>query len=126
MRYVCCCILTTIALCSQCYAQDAGSQVQDMLRARDKLERLLDQKPEQDKRTDSVTVIKDSAMAVLIAEPLLFDIYGREKVLHQRPYKVFLLDGYWCVMGSGPQTSRKKHRPFLMLIDARNGQVLGY
>ncbi len=47
-------------------------------------------------------LIKDSLTAIQIAEPMLFEIYGKEKIISERPYSAKLIDSYWVISGTLP------------------------
>jgi hypothetical protein len=67
-------------------------------------------------------LIKDSSTAINVAEPILFSIYGRENIESEKPYETYLIDNYWVIAGTLPEDS--KGGTFLIIIDARNSQVL--
>lgn len=47
-------------------------------------------------------LIKNKEMLISIVEPILFEIYGKENIISERPYEVFLFDDYWLMMGTLP------------------------
>ncbi len=47
--------------------------------------------------------IHDREAATRLAEPLLFKIFGEEKIKDQRPYELYNIDGYWIMMGTLPE-----------------------
>jgi hypothetical protein len=49
------------------------------------------------------TMIKTSLAAIAIAEPTLFELYGKQQILAERPYEVYLIDGYWYLSGTIPK-----------------------
>jgi len=49
------------------------------------------------------TLIKDKEMAIAIAEPILFKIYGKPNIIEQRPYESYLINGYWYISGTLPK-----------------------
>ena len=49
------------------------------------------------------TLITDKETAIAMAEPLLFKIYGKEKIESERPYEIYLIDGYWYISGTLPK-----------------------
>ena len=67
-------------------------------------------------------IIKDSLMALNLAEPILFDIYGKNNITQQRPYEIYLIDNYWVISG----TLRKdwKGGTFLIIIDGRDCRII--
>ena len=74
---------------------------------------------------DNKTVmIKDSAQAVNIAEPILFNVYGKKEILNQRPYIALLVDHYWVVMGKQDRGSSTGKGQFVFIIDEMNGNII--
>lgn len=45
-------------------------------------------------------LVKTEQSAIRIAEPILFDIYGKERILSERPYGVHKIHNYWYIAGS--------------------------
>ena len=68
------------------------------------------------------TLIKSTSTAIAIAEPLLFDIFGKEMILQEKPYEIYLLDGYWYIAGTIPKGS--KGGGFEMIFSARDGKII--
>jgi hypothetical protein len=59
--------------------------------------------PDQQSGRGTDTLIRDSATAISIAEPVLFKVYGKEQILGEKPYKVQRIDGYWHISGTLPE-----------------------
>ena len=57
-----------------------------------------------------------------MTEPLLFDIFGKDQILSERPYEVYLIDGYWYLAGTIPKGS--KGGGFEVVISAKDGQII--
>ena len=68
------------------------------------------------------TLIKSTSTAIAIAEPLLFDIFGKKQILEERPYEVYLIDGYWYLSGTIPKDS--KGGAFEMIFSAKDGKII--
>lgn len=68
------------------------------------------------------SLIKDSATAVAIAEPILFNTYGKEQILSERPYEVYLIDSLWYLMGTIPEGH--KGGGFEIIINSRDARVM--
>jgi hypothetical protein len=49
------------------------------------------------------TLIKTPATAIAMAEPILFDVFGKEQIVSEKPYEVYLIDGYWYLAGTIPK-----------------------
>jgi hypothetical protein len=73
-----------------------------------------------------IIILPDAKTAVDVAEPILFNLYGRKKILRERPYKVTLISKYWVVIGTFnsiiPDT---KGGTFGIVLNSYNGSVVG-
>ena len=67
-------------------------------------------------------IIKNEEIAINVVEPILFDMYGEENILDQRPYKVSKVKDYWLIEGSLPKGSLGG--TFLIIVDARNAEII--
>lgn len=67
-------------------------------------------------------VITTSEAAIKVAEPILFEVYGKEEVLDERPYKVYKADDYWLIEGSLPKLY--DGGAFEIILDARDARVM--
>ena len=68
------------------------------------------------------TLITDKETAIAMAEPLLFKIYGKEKIESERPYEIYRIDGYWYISGTIPKGF--KGGTFIIIINSINGEVI--
>jgi hypothetical protein len=68
------------------------------------------------------TLITDKETAIAMAEPLLFKIYGKEEIKSERPYEIYLIDGYWYISGTLPKGY--KGGTFIIIINSINGEVI--
>jgi hypothetical protein len=71
--------------------------------------------------TEKQNILKDKNLAIKVAEPILFSIYGEQKIKNERPYNIFLKENFWIITGTLHTT---KGGTFLIIIDARNSKVL--
>lgn len=71
---------------------------------------------------NNTIIIKDSTTAVNIVEPILFGIYGKDKIVDQRPYESYFIDNYWIIRGTLPKDSFGG--TFLIILDSRTCQVM--
>lgn len=69
------------------------------------------------------TLIKTPSTAIATAEPILFNAFGKERILNEKPYEVYLLDGYWYIGGTVPK-KYNKGGAFEMIFNARNGKII--
>ena len=82
-------------------------------------------KCKQDKSSKQIlvdTLIKTQETAIKVAETLLFEIYGEQNIVKQRPYEVYNLEGYWIIKGTLPKGSLGG--TFLIITNSTNGQVI--
>jgi hypothetical protein len=70
----------------------------------------------------SDTLVKTKKQAVAIAEPILFKIYGRKNITQQRPYEIYLIDGYWFISGTLPKNWIGG--TFEIILKSEKGQVI--
>lgn len=68
------------------------------------------------------TLIRNSSTAISIAEPLLFNVFGKDQILSEKPYEVHLIDGYWYISGTIPKGS--KGGGFEIIFSAKNAEII--
>lgn len=68
------------------------------------------------------TLINSKETAVAVTEPILFKFYGKDNIISERPYELYLLDGYWFITGTLPKG--QDGGVFEIILNARNGQVI--
>jgi len=90
--------------------------------AEDKLELALLLDKENNLLESYGLIVSDSLMAIKIAEPILFKIYGEKNIVFQKPYKSYLINNYWVILGSLPKNFLGG--TFSIIIDARNARIL--
>jgi hypothetical protein len=67
-------------------------------------------------------VITNKKTAITVAETILFDIYGKEKIIRQRPYEIYKIEKYWYLRGTIPENM--KGGTFLIILNSTNGQII--
>lgn len=67
-------------------------------------------------------VIQDSQTAVDVAENILFNIYGKENIIQQRPYNLNFIDGYYIIEGTLPKNTLGG--TFLIIINSKDGKII--
>jgi hypothetical protein len=55
----------------------------------------------------------------------LFNLYGKNKIIKERPYKVGQAYGYWVILGSSPK-QYTKGGSFEVIINSKNAEILEY
>jgi len=73
--------------------------------------------------TPSTILVSDTATAVKIAETYLFEVYGKDKIVEERPYEIGRINGYWYITGSLPKYSMCGGT-FEILLEASTGKVV--
>ncbi len=68
-------------------------------------------------------LIADKEMLISIAEPILFEIYGKEDIIAERPYEIYLFDDYWFMRGTLPTNT--KGGTFSIAINRKTCEVIG-
>ncbi|OWP61463.1 hypothetical protein CDA63_19245 [Hymenobacter amundsenii] len=67
-------------------------------------------------------LLPTKAVATAMMEPLLFSIYGKENIIRQRPYEVYLINGFWYLAGTLPEDMLGG--TFELIVEAQNGRVV--
>lgn len=67
-------------------------------------------------------VISDSIIAMAIAEPILFKIYGKKNIEKQKPYENYLIKNYWVISGTLPEDYLGG--TFMIIINAKNAEII--
>jgi len=67
-------------------------------------------------------LIKDEKQFINIIEPILFDIYGKERIVDERPYEVYFAKNYWII--SGYLSPMTEGGVFMAIMDARNCEII--
>ena len=73
------------------------------------------------KNTEQLLIAKKD-LAINIAEPYLFSVYGKEAILGEKPYEAYLIDNYWVILGTLPE--KMMGGTFLIILDAATGKVV--
>jgi hypothetical protein len=103
------------------YAQNNRTHLGEKY-AKEELDAVLANKSGDNLVDNKELIVKNSNTAIKIAETILFDIYGKANIEEQKPYEKYLIKGYWVILGTLPE--RSKGGTFLIIIDAKNAQVL--
>jgi len=68
-------------------------------------------------------LINDMQTLIKIAEPILFKIYGKENIINERPYEIYLFGDYWIMNGTMPPDM--KGGTFTIAINRKTCKVIG-
>ncbi len=91
-------------------------------RSEEQLKKLLAEQPTYQFSGSSETQIKDTLSAVNLAESYIFEIYGRDNIISQRPYEAYFYQNCWVIEGSLPEYTTGG--TFMIILDASNGGVV--
>lgn len=91
-------------------------------RSEEQLKTLLSEQTTYQFSGSKETQIKDTLTAVNLAESYLFEIYGRDNIISQRPYEVNFYQNCWILNGTLPR--EMKGGTFTIILDASNGGVV--
>ncbi|HEY4787380.1 MAG TPA: NTF2 fold immunity protein [Bacteroidales bacterium] len=69
-----------------------------------------------------ILIINEKTL-IEIAEPILFKGYGKENIISQRPYEIYLFGDYWIMSGTLPRVTIGG--TFSIAINRRTCQVIG-
>jgi len=67
-------------------------------------------------------IIKNEKQFLSIIEPILFDIYGKDRIIDERPYEVYFAKNYWIISGYLPPNVLGG--VFMAIMDARNCEII--
>ena len=90
--------------------------------AEQELKSALTDKSQHNVIDNKTIIIKDSLTAINIVEPILFSIYGKDKITKQRPYEIYFIDNYWLITGTLPK--EKVGGTFLIIVDSRDSRII--
>ena len=78
--------------------------------------------PIKDNFVDKTRILLDTKeKAVNFAELILFDIYGKENIEEERPYRIYNIDNYWIMEGT---LHADVGGVFLIIIDSHDCRIL--
>ena|ERR1035437_1780497 len=68
-------------------------------------------------------LINDEKELIQLVEPILFKIYGKNKIIQERPYNAYLFRDYWMLTGTLPEGM--KGGTFSIGINRKTCEVVG-
>jgi hypothetical protein len=77
---------------------------------------------EMPRKTSTKPLLPTKEIAVATAEPILFNIYGKQHIIQERPYEAYLINGYWYISGTLPKGY--EGGTFELIMGADNGRVV--
>jgi hypothetical protein len=118
MKYI---TLILLAFSINAFSQNNRS-VMGKSYAEKELKLALSKKTQHNVVDNKNAIIKDSSTAINVAEPILFGIYGKQNIESEKPYETYKIGNYWVIAGTLPEDALGG--TFLIIIDARNSEVL--
>ncbi|WP_100616386.1 YbbC/YhhH family protein [Confluentibacter citreus] len=101
-------------------AQEFEKKSDDLKHAQQLLEHAL--KNKSDRTELKFKLIPKKENAVKYAEIILFELYGKEKIEAEKPYKINLINDYWVITGT--LSAEMIGGVFEIVFDSWNGKVL--
>jgi hypothetical protein len=90
--------------------------------AKKELEIALSRQKQHNVLDNGKNLIEDSVIAIKVAEPILFNIYGKKHIIDEMPYEIYLIKNYWVIQGTLPENS--KGGTFIIILNAKNAEVI--
>ena len=115
-------ILLTISMLTACRQNKQDRLTLGKMYAEEELKSALTDTTKHNLIHNSEVIIKDSLSATIIAETILFGIYGKANITNQRPYEVYHINNFWVLNGTLPKGTLGG--TFLIIIDDRNSQII--
>jgi hypothetical protein len=101
-------------------AQESEKKSDELIHAEQLLDYALKNKSE--RKIMESPLIPKKENAINYAENILFEIYGKEAIINEKPYQIHLIDDYWIITGTLPKDW--VGGVFEMVFDSWNGKVL--
>lgn len=117
--------ITMLLIGTIAYAQDVPKEhvTQGRTHAKEQLKlSLTDATLHNAAKNKEQLLIAKKDVAISIAEPYLFSIYGKDAIIGEKPYEAYLIDNYWVILGTLPEGMMGG--VFMIILDASNGKVV--
>ena len=75
------------------------------------------------KKYSDTVLIRNEELAIKIAEPYLFEKFGKSIVESERPYHIAYMDSCWVIEGAD-NDSEEKGGTFSIILSALDGKVV--
>ena len=82
-------------------AQESEKKSDERIHAEQLLDYALKNKSE--RKIMESPLIPKKENAINYAENILFELYGKEKIINEKPYQIHLIDDYWIITGTLPK-----------------------
>ncbi|RLZ06404.1 NTF2 fold immunity protein [Faecalibacter macacae] len=67
-------------------------------------------------------IIKNDSTAIKVAESILFEIYGENNIIKQKPYEIYKIESYYVISGTLPKNY--VGGTFLIIINSFNSEII--
>jgi len=67
-------------------------------------------------------LLPDKKAAIDFAEPILFEKYGKESILDEKPYEIYLIDNYWWIKGT--MSKKALGGTFKIIVNAVDKEII--
>jgi hypothetical protein len=101
-------------------AQESKKKADELIHAAQLLDYAL--KNQSERKIMASPLIPKKENAINYAENILFELYGKENMINEKPYQIHLISDYWIITGSLPKGWIGG--VFEMVFDSWNGKVL--
>jgi len=101
-------------------AQESKKKSDELIHAEQLLDYALKNKSE--RKIMESPLIPKKENAINYAENILFELYGKENIINEKPYQIYLINDYWIITGTLPKGW--VGGVFEMVFDSWNGKVL--
>lgn len=71
---------------------------------------------------NDIDIVENKQVAIDIAEIILFNFYGEDEILDEKPYEIYLINEIWVIFGTLPKNYLGG--TFKICINKKNGQVI--
>jgi hypothetical protein len=68
-------------------------------------------------------LINDEQTLIEVTEPILFKVYGKENIINERPYEIYLFGDNWIMKGTLPLDM--KGGTFTIAVNRKNCKIIG-
>jgi len=62
--------------------------------------------------------LKNKKEAIAYVNPILYEKFGKERIKKERPYDIYLIDGFWFIKGT--LKKRRIGGTFIVLVDCQD------
>ena len=101
-------------------SQESEKKSNELIHAEQLLDYALKNKSE--RKIMESPLIPKKENAINYAENILFELYGKENIINEKPYRIYLINDYWIITGTLPKGMLGG--VFELVFDSWNGKIL--